>query len=693
MSASRILTAAIAALAIAAAPAAASGGIVFTDWTGQGGGVVSGTLHGTAVSLTGPTGTNVFDGSFLGFNADYFTPRLANSDAVELQGLNGHSYTLAFGVPIANPIIHLNSLASTLQFPQGTVVAKVSGQSTLVVSGASASGSYAATDLQGYSDSNGTIKIDGTVSSLSFTATPTFSGGNVNDGILMQVGVATSGPQTQITIDEPQPLPSGAYPSFAKVTVRGIDESASGSVETRCVLDAPSPPASFDAMAPGCIASDGVTIGDAGTHVVYAASRDALGGVEDPVSRSFRIAGAPDTTITAGPEGTSFDLAPQLAFTSTIAGSTFECRLDGAAYAACGSPFRSPTLRTGRHTFEVRAISPDGVTDPVPAGRLFTIAAPVSKQLHCEVQPVYFRAFTFDFSHPDRIACELRSAEVGTNGCVPKYPCSGWTTSPCPAGNLCTYPNQLCPTGARCTLSARVSWYDADRSVNWGAVVNVALGPQCPFGSGGASGAGSTTCTWAPHPKAATQCTTGFGGDRCFASASIVALGDGSPLWAGCTMQLVFGGAIAGVSQFGSDYIRRVECDADLKIEPVTPLTATASGGSVEVYAPAAGEMAAKLQALSQRLHPRAAAAPKTAPVHVAVPGPGPVAIPVRLNRAAKRLLNRHRKLPIRVTTTFTQDGAPPLTKTTRLTLRKPRPLPRRCIPKKATKKRRACRR
>ncbi len=81
----------------------------------------------------------------------------------------------------------------------------------------------------------------------------------------------------------------------------------------------------------------------------------------------------PDTTITAGPTGTTNDSTPTFSFDSTETGSTFECRIDGDAFATCTSPHTTAALTDGAHTFEVRATDTAGNTDPTPASRDFTV--------------------------------------------------------------------------------------------------------------------------------------------------------------------------------------------------------------------------------------------------------------------------------------------------------------------------------
>lgn len=83
----------------------------------------------------------------------------------------------------------------------------------------------------------------------------------------------------------------------------------------------------------------------------------------------------PQTSISSGPANGSKigDRTPTFAFSASVPGSTFECRVDGGTFASCSSPYTTATLADGQHTFEVRATSPAGYTDPTPAARTFTV--------------------------------------------------------------------------------------------------------------------------------------------------------------------------------------------------------------------------------------------------------------------------------------------------------------------------------
>jgi 3-phytase len=81
----------------------------------------------------------------------------------------------------------------------------------------------------------------------------------------------------------------------------------------------------------------------------------------------------PDTSITSGPAGTVTSRDATFAFSSSESNSTFQCRLDGAAYAGCSSPMTATGLGDGSHTFYVRATDAAGNVDATPASRTWSV--------------------------------------------------------------------------------------------------------------------------------------------------------------------------------------------------------------------------------------------------------------------------------------------------------------------------------
>ena len=84
----------------------------------------------------------------------------------------------------------------------------------------------------------------------------------------------------------------------------------------------------------------------------------------------------PRRRSTAGRPRSSTDTSPAFEFSSSESGSTFECRLDSAAFAACQSPYAPGELDFGDHVFEVRATDASGNTDASPASVSFRISEP-----------------------------------------------------------------------------------------------------------------------------------------------------------------------------------------------------------------------------------------------------------------------------------------------------------------------------
>jgi hypothetical protein len=113
-----------------------------------------------------------------------------------------------------------------------------------------------------------------------------------------------------------------------------------------------------------------------GQHSFQLRARDVADNISPAVSVDWEVqSGAPFTTIDNGPSGVSNQATATLSFSSDKAG-TFECRIDGAAWAACESPLALSDLTDGEHSVRVRAVSsvaPVGVKDPTPALRTWSV--------------------------------------------------------------------------------------------------------------------------------------------------------------------------------------------------------------------------------------------------------------------------------------------------------------------------------
>lgn len=83
----------------------------------------------------------------------------------------------------------------------------------------------------------------------------------------------------------------------------------------------------------------------------------------------------PDTTIDTNPGSVIHSHSATFAFSGTdnAAVGSFECSLDGSAFATCTSPLTYNNLSIGAHHFEVRAVDTSGNVDPTPASFDFTV--------------------------------------------------------------------------------------------------------------------------------------------------------------------------------------------------------------------------------------------------------------------------------------------------------------------------------
>ena len=178
--------------ALAVFPTAAD----FADWTAVSNNVATGTLLGHTITFSGttvddPPGSTI-DGTSNLLSESMFTPPITRGDHLSFRVFApSTSYTLDFGAATTDPVIDLGSDGSTLTFPAGTSITRISGDPGLTVAGNVVSGAGNTTvDPVGLNDSNGTIQLNGTFQSISFSATTAYP----LDGVYLQVGASPPPP-------------------------------------------------------------------------------------------------------------------------------------------------------------------------------------------------------------------------------------------------------------------------------------------------------------------------------------------------------------------------------------------------------------------------------------------------------------------------------------------------------------------
>jgi RNA polymerase sigma factor (sigma-70 family) len=116
-----------------------------------------------------------------------------------------------------------------------------------------------------------------------------------------------------------------------------------------------------------------------GSHSFSVRAADEAGNVSAPVSVTWSYT-PPDTTpptatITAAPAATSVDTGARFEFSASEP-ATFECSLDGAAFASCTSPKANTSLAIGPHAFSVRATDEAGNTSAA-VSHSWSVVAPL----------------------------------------------------------------------------------------------------------------------------------------------------------------------------------------------------------------------------------------------------------------------------------------------------------------------------
>ncbi|MGH2921545.1 MAG: Ig-like domain-containing protein, partial [Gaiellaceae bacterium] len=171
--------------------------------------------------------------------------------------------------------------------------------------------------------------------------------------------IDTSAPETTIASGPPNPTnQTSASFSFS---------SSEGGSSFECSLDG--------APFASCTSAQGYSGLAEGAHTFEVRATDAAGNTDGTAAgHSWTVdTTAPETTIASGPPDPTADTSASFVFDSSEAGSSFECSLDGAAFATCTSPQDYTSLGAGSHMFEVRATDPAGNADATAAGYAWTV--------------------------------------------------------------------------------------------------------------------------------------------------------------------------------------------------------------------------------------------------------------------------------------------------------------------------------
>ena len=201
-----------------------------------------------------------------------------------------------------------------------------------------------------------------------YTANATDAAGNTSSAsTAVHVTVDTQAPAAAVIV-----APADhSYQSSHNVAVSGTAEAGS----TVSVLDGSSTVATVAANGSGNWSTTITAVSD-GAHTYTANATDAAGNTgsaSSPVHVTVDDV-PPVTSITSGTTSTN---DAGFSFTSSEAGSTFECGLTGpnepGGFTACSSPIAYSHLASGSYTFSVRATDRAGNIDPTPPTWSFTV--------------------------------------------------------------------------------------------------------------------------------------------------------------------------------------------------------------------------------------------------------------------------------------------------------------------------------
>ena len=178
-----------------------------------------------------------------------------------------------------------------------------------------------------------------------------------------------------VSITAPAAAINGSLPSPTTFAANAADPAGSGVTQVQffecsdqsndCATGVWNPLGTVPAPGPYSV-SWSIPAAD-GNHALAAVATDNAGHPATAIRNVDVDRTAPSTTILTKPSDPSNLAVPSFTFASSEAGSTFECSIDGGAFASCTSPRNVAGLTDNNHTFDVRATDAAGNTDATPA--------------------------------------------------------------------------------------------------------------------------------------------------------------------------------------------------------------------------------------------------------------------------------------------------------------------------------------
>ena len=195
--------------------------------------------------------------------------------------------------------------------------------------------------------------------------------------IAVDAGAGRIGESGPLSLSQDTTTPTAAFDAVATYGPNQVVKfTTSESSKSQCRLDG--------GVITNCYADEfKLSNAAAGGHKLEVRPIDYYGNVGSWVSKTFTVnATPPQTQITGGPAALSNKSDSTFTFTSSKAGSKFECRYPTKAWFDCGTTgsyvYKWYFTKSDAASFEVRALDALGNVDPTPSGWAWThdFAAP-----------------------------------------------------------------------------------------------------------------------------------------------------------------------------------------------------------------------------------------------------------------------------------------------------------------------------